>query len=257
MHPDRIAALLAPFLGGNELTPDDLDRISTYIDMLQHWNARINLTAIRDPEEIVTRHFGESLFTARLLYPRSLHTAGPHAAGTSVSQAAERRQIAAHGASRGSNPAPDSAAEQRQKPTLADIGSGAGFPGLPIKLWAPHVAVTLIESNQKKSTFLREIARALTLTDINIQSVRAEALPPASFATVTLRAVERFHQILPTAANLMAGRLALLISSSQVAAAKPLLANYDLSDPYPIPGSASRILLLAHRREAVRAEPQE
>ena len=56
---------------------------------------------------------------------------------------------------------------------LADLGSGAGFPGLPIKLWAPHIALTLIESNHKKAAFLREITRALTLTNVDIQNTRA------------------------------------------------------------------------------------
>src|SRR5580692_1439981 len=85
MHPARIAELLAPFLaplssdlrsaeaGSGDapavLSPAQLQSISTYIDILQHWNARINLTAIRDPEDIVPRHFGESLFAARYLFP--------------------------------------------------------------------------------------------------------------------------------------------------------------------------------------------
>src|SRR5207342_3413607 len=52
--------------------------------------------------------------------------------------------------------------------SVADVGSGAGFPGIPIKLYAPEVSLTLIESNHKKATFLKELARTLTLTDINI-----------------------------------------------------------------------------------------
>jgi 16S rRNA (guanine527-N7)-methyltransferase len=214
MQPARIAELLAPFLGGEQLTTADLDHISTYIDILLRWNARINLTAIRDPEQIVTRHFGESLFAARQLFPRS--------SATSVSSALKG---------------------------LADIGSGAGFPGIPIKLWAPHIPVTLIESNHKKSTFLREIARALILTDIDIQIARAESLPRASFDVVTLRAVERFDQILPAAASLVtpAGRLALLITSNQLRAASDQLPHHTLSTPHQIPESANRILLIATR----------
>src|SRR6202030_468854 len=100
----------------------------------------------------------------------------------------------------------DSANDQRltTNDRLADLGSGAGFPGIPIKLWAPNITLTLIESNQKKATFLREVVRALTLTDINIQTARAEPLPPSTFDTVTLRAVERLPEILPTAPNLLA-----------------------------------------------------
>ena len=54
------------------LSATQLQSISMYIDILTHWNARINLTAIRNEEEIVTRHFGESLFAARRLFPDGL-----------------------------------------------------------------------------------------------------------------------------------------------------------------------------------------
>ena len=134
---------------------------------------------------------------------------------------------------------------------VADIGSGAGFPGLPIKLWCPVIALTLIESNHKKAAFLREITRALTLTDVNIQITRAESLRAAAFDLVTLRAVERFEAILPTAAELVAppGRLALLIGSSQQNQARAaLINNFTWSSPVPIPGSRSRVMLIATRR---------
>ena len=72
MAPARISALLQPFLEA-PLSPVQLDQISTYIDLLLRWNARINLTAIRDPEHIVPRHFGESLFLARHLFPTHKH----------------------------------------------------------------------------------------------------------------------------------------------------------------------------------------
>ena len=133
--------------------------------------------------------------------------------------------------------------------SVADVGSGAGFPGVPIKLWAPHISLTLIESNHKKAAFLREITRALTLTDVNIQNTRAELLTPFAYDVVTLRAVERFESILPTAAALVApgGRLALLISSAQQAQARSALPDLAWSDPAPVPQSRSRILLVACR----------
>jgi len=242
MDPARIAELLAPFLAPASsasflgschseersdeepavLTSAQLRRISTYIDLLLRWNARINLTAIRDPEEIVTRHFGESLFAARRLFPGSAHVA-PAA----------------------SDPRPTT----NDRPTVADLGSGAGFPGLPIRLWAPEIALTLIESSHKKAAFLREVSRVLTLTDVNIQTARAQTLPAGSFQVVTLRAVERFAAILPVAANLVApaGRLALLISSTQFDQARSLLPEQSWSDPEAIPLSRTRVLAVAHR----------
>jgi 16S rRNA (guanine527-N7)-methyltransferase len=58
----RIAALLAPYLGDAATPADLLPQLSTYLDLLVRWNARTNLTAIREPERMVERHFGESLF---------------------------------------------------------------------------------------------------------------------------------------------------------------------------------------------------
>ena len=214
MHLERINALLEPFLEpghGQELSNDDLNRISMYIDMLLHWNARVNLTAIRNEEEIVTRHFGESLFAARHLFPR---------------RSAE-------------------AAQAGSQVRLADLGSGAGFPGIPIKLWDPDLLVTLIEANLKKATFLREVVRALTLTNIDIQNERAESLGKTSFDVVTLRAVERFNDVLPVAAGLVttAGRLGLLIAARQVSVTQTV-ADFVWGKPVFIPGARSRVLLI-------------
>ena len=66
LEQPRIAALLRPFLDA-EPDPVLLTQLHTYLELLLKWNARTNLTAVRDPETIVTRHFGESLFAARVL----------------------------------------------------------------------------------------------------------------------------------------------------------------------------------------------
>jgi 16S rRNA (guanine527-N7)-methyltransferase len=220
MDPARIAELLQPFIGSEVQRPGSVDlirNISTYIDILVRWNARINLTAIRSPEDIVTRHFGESLFAANHLFPAASSV-------SSVSPVVNTR--------------------------VADLGSGAGFPGLPLKLWAPDISLTLIESNHKKTTFLREVTRALTLTDVDIQDRRAEDLAGVTFDLVMLRAVERFEAILSTAASLVApgGRLALLIGSSQLDQASASLPTFSWSPAIPIPLSRSRVLAVAHQR---------
>jgi len=288
MQVDRIAALLAPFLGSandHRLTATDLSSISTYIDILQRWNARINLTAIRNEEDVVTRHFGESLFAARHLFPGRKHLRiaaeacsersrrGCPAERTSVEERTlggksalyfdDRKHNRKHNRGRAALQGRESKQEAKgalapavandQRPRtddavgVADIGSGAGFPGIPIKLWAPEIALTLIESNYKKAAFLKEVTRSLTLTNINIQNNRAESLPEASFDVVTLRAVERFESILPVAARLVApkGRLALLIGQAQFPPAQSALAALDWSDPIPVPASQSRVLAIA------------
>src|ERR1700722_3801481 len=331
MHPARIADLLQPFVGrptdaaispdlchseerSDEepavLSPAQLHHISTYINILLRWNARINLTAIRDPEEIVTRHFGESLFAARHLFPdpalQTIHAreetgdsplCSRRSLPATVNPAAERPQNAAHGASRGSagpvteapkgretrpvnnlTPAPERLANDERPSAnarlanvrLADLGSGAGFPGIPIKLWAPHIALTLIESNQKKTAFLREIIRALTLTNVDVFPARAQELlrqrpddnPTAkgstgqpgdqsAFELVTLRAVERFADVLSIAASLVSpgGRLVLLVGASQLHPAQTSLPTFSWDPPLPVPQSLSRTILIAHRPE--------
>ena len=256
MESARIAELLEPYLRGpaaRRLPPAAYESISTYIDLLQRWNARVNLTAIRNEEEVVTRHFGESLFAASRLFPEAVEPSILQDVPLAGSEAAERRKNAAHGASRGSELTEELAPEGRKKTTtLADIGSGAGFPGIPIKIWRPEISLTLIESNHKKATFLKEVAHVLTLTDINIQATRAESLVPGSFDVVTLRAVERFESILPVAASLVApnGRLALLIGSPQLSTANSTLPTWHWRTPLRIPGSESRILALASTQES-------
>jgi 16S rRNA (guanine527-N7)-methyltransferase len=244
MQHARIAELLEPFLnpchseparsGAEEpavLSPAQLDHISMYIDILLRWNLRINLTAIRNEEEIVTRHFGESLFAAQHLFPHERHQGRE---GHGFSHAATTRKE-------------DGAlAPVVADARLADVGSGAGFPGIPIKLWAPKVHVTLIESNHKKATFLREVVRALRLTEIDIQNVRADSLAERSFDVVTLRAVERFESILPIAAGLVrpTGRLVLLIGSCQLAQARSALPTMSWPEPRSIPHSQSRVVAM-------------
>lgn len=222
MDSASIAALLEPFLD-RPLSPPQLVQLSTYIDLLLRWNARINLTAIRKPEEIVSRHFGESFFLARHLFP-----------------AEARHQCLT---------------TNHSSPTVIDIGSGAGFPALPLKIWAPEIHLTLIESNHKKAAFLREVVRSLTLTNVDVIADRAEsvlgrlaktphetALPHSNPSdphsgrreesalsphqegehdpadVVTFRAVEQFDKILALAARFLAphGRMALLIGAGQL-----------------------------------------
>ena len=249
METLRIAELLAPFLK-TELSLPQLTQISTYIDLLLRWNARTNLTAIRDLDSIVTRHFGESLFAAQFLFPRIPPGAGSHAS-TSSAVASMVAASTADSADRSAPPSFDGAAgvpARRPPPEtldLLDIGSGAGFPGLPIKLWAPQLRTILLESQNKKVAFLREVIRALTLTDINISALRAEHFA-AQANLVTLRAVERFDSILPIAARRVAahGRLVLLIGEGQIAQAQTLASDFHWHAPTEIPQSRTRILLV-------------
>jgi 16S rRNA (guanine527-N7)-methyltransferase len=201
---DRIAELLAPFVGLAPLTDPQARAIRIYIDLLLKWNAKLNLTAIRDPQDIITRHFGESLFAARHLFP-------------------------------GGN----------SHESVIDIGSGAGFPGLPLKLWSSNLSLTLVESNQRKATFLREVIRALDLKSAGVLTERAESVSLRA-DVVTFRAVERFERILPVAFGLVkpGGRMALLIGEAQVGGAQSALRTVVWREPLPIPLTNNGRLLI-------------
>jgi 16S rRNA (guanine527-N7)-methyltransferase len=202
-----IAHLLQPFI---ELDETRLRAISTYIDLLLKWNARINLTAIRESGEIVQRHFGESLFAAKYIL------------------------------------------EQKLPQTAIDLGSGAGFPGVPFAMLAPQVQVTLIESQQKKATFLRELVHSLGLKNVKVFSDRAESYS-GTVDLVMLRAVEKFEQAFQMALRLTKadGRIALMIGSGQVESSRKLGVGVNWTDEVPIPCSNSRELLVGTRSTKV------
>ncbi len=191
-----IDALLQPYL----VPPAALlPQLSAYLDLLLKWNARTNLTAIREPEEIVRRHFGESLFAARHL-------------GVEVD-------------------------------TLLDLGSGAGFPGLPIALLRPEVRVTLAESQHKKASFLREVVRTLGLST-EVWTGRAEAMPDARrFHTVALRAVDNMAAAVAAAEPRALRQVVLLTSTANA----PALMEFPEQVRVAIPGSQSGVLLMAAR----------
>jgi len=186
-----IDKLLSPYLPN--IPPGLVTQLSLYLDLLLKWNAHTNLTAIRDPEEIVRRHFGESLFAARHL-PKSATT-------------------------------------------LLDFGSGAGFPGLPIALLRPDIHVTLAESQNKKSTFLREAVRILHLST-EIWPKRVETMPESQhFDIVALRAVDNPAIALAAAIARInpEGHLALLTTNAQAPPGGTSI---------PIPNSQTGILYL-------------
>src|SRR5215469_4859535 len=188
-----ISGLLTPYLNP---PPAILPQLSEYLDLLLRWNARTNLTAIRNPDEIVRRHFGESLFAAT-------HLGDPD--------------------------------------TLLDLGSGAGFPGLPIALLRPEIRVILAESQNKKATFLREAVRTLGLPNVEVWAARAESLPAERrFHTVTLRAVDDMAVAIAAAAPRATHQLILLASASPI-----LPSEFHPEPPIPIPNTTSAALLRA------------
>lgn len=130
-----------------------VQQVLRYRQELLDWNTRINLTAITEPEEVLSKHFLDSF---------SLITA--------------------------------SARANIEPARLLDIGSGAGFPGLPLALARPRWSVTLLEATGKKVTFLRHVIEVLALKNVTVVQGRAEDLGHerpyrARFDLVTARAV--------------------------------------------------------------------
>jgi 16S rRNA (guanine527-N7)-methyltransferase len=186
------------------LDEETAHQFEVYLSLILRWNSRTNLTAVRDAEGILARHFVESIACARAL-PAEIST-------------------------------------------LLDFGSGAGFPGLPIALCRPEIAVTLAESQSKKAAFLREAARTLGVP-VTIHSARAEALR-AVFDCVVLRAVDRMPEAIAAAAQLIApgGWLAPMTTRTDAAALQQSAGpGFDWSAVIPLPGSEQRVLFLGQK----------
>jgi len=195
---------LTPYFGG-PLPPALLRQLEIYLDLLLRWNAKMNLTAIRDPEAIIRRHFGEGLFVARHLPPQNV-----------------------------------------PRGTLLDHGSGAGFPGMPIALSRPDIAVTLSESQQRKASFLREVVRATGAANVQVHAGRTEALPPLQrFDCVTLRAVDAAISAYPIAAARVAegGALAALEAANSPAGQALAILGFGEASVWQLPGSETTLRL--------------
>jgi len=205
----RLNALLAE-AGLDPLDSEPCARFDAYLSLLIHWNARINLTSIRDKEGILSRHFVESIACARAL-PAGIAT-------------------------------------------LLDFGSGAGFPGIPISLCRPEIAVTLAESQGKKAAFLQEAVRTLGIS-ANVHSGRAEALHVA-FDCVTLRAVDKMQHAVQSAAQLVrpGGWLVLMTTDAALADLQETAgAAYHWRKMAPMPGSGDRAIGLGERKISLPA----
>jgi 16S rRNA (guanine527-N7)-methyltransferase len=139
---------------------------------------------------------------------------------------------------------------------LADVGSGAGFPGLPIRLALSSIHLTMIESNIKKCTFLREVSRKLKVDDnVRVLNSRIEDLPSPledeRFDFISARAVGDFDVLLVFAQKFLAekGRLVLWIGQDGAEMlAKDHSAQWQWSDPILIPNSSRRNLLSGQLR---------
>lgn len=166
--------VMAEHTFGLTLTDEKLVQFSRYASLLLAWNQQMNLTAITDPEGITVKHFLDSLVFVPWL--KQLYPS--------------------------------------QKVLLADLGTGAGFPGIPINILLPEIHVVLIDSLSKRINFLKAIIQELGLTKIEAIHTRAEDIGRAPsyrgcFDVVTARAVAELPILLEYAIPLLkvGGRL--------------------------------------------------
>ncbi len=190
------------------VTGEQVVLIQQYIRTLLRWNEKLNLTAIREPLEILYRHFCESMFAA------------------------------------GAIPV--------DKGRLADIGSGPGFPGIPLKIVRPELELCLVESNIKKGTFLAEIVRELRLTNTRVQISRYEELGEelAPLDYVCSRAVGEFVPFLEWAGSerVAANQVILWIGGRDLEEIRKMK-NWEWREPILIPKSLQRYLLVGKKKE--------
>lgn len=137
---------------GIELTPGQLRAFEIYRRELKDWNRRFNLTAIDDDAGILIRHFVDSLSCLPALWPRTNHGRPQTSRADQPSQ------------------------ERAQEIKLIDVGAGAGFPGLPLKIVCPQIQLTLLEATGKKVKFLEHLRDELGLVGVSVLHGRAEEL---------------------------------------------------------------------------------
>jgi 16S rRNA (guanine527-N7)-methyltransferase len=205
----RLGPLLSPF--GVTLGAQQAGSLLVYLDLLLHWNQRINLTAVRSPEECVTRHFGESLYLAHRLNLRG---------------------------------------------RLLDVGSGAGFPGLALKIVAAELAVTLLDPVAKKRAFLKEVARACGFDRVEVRGERLRDFirrpTSASFDFVTARAVGRLQELARDSARCLApeGQLCLWLAKGQAEALTRRCLGFTWDRPIDLPLGRERQILIGRLRHS-------
>jgi 16S rRNA (guanine527-N7)-methyltransferase len=211
--PAAVHAELDAGLDALGLSRDHAAPLLAYLALLLRWNRAYNLTAIRDPREMVAKHLLDSL---------AMH--------------ASVDAIAAAGGS------------------LADLGTGAGLPGIPLAIAKPGLKVVLVEANGKKARFLREAVRTLPLANARVVESRIEAFDaPAAFDAITARALATLPLILELGGHLLKPGGVLLamkgtLPGDELAA---LPAGWQLQDvrPLTVPGlGAERHLVVVGRK---------
>lgn len=189
--------------------------LRAYINELQRWNAAYNLTAVRDPADMVVRHLLDSLSIV----------------------AAVESVMTSHAL----------------PPRLLDVGAGAGLPGIPLAIVRPEWRLTLLDSNGKKARFLRHVQRTLSLANIEVIEGRVEdcrAVEP--YPLIVSRAFASLADFIGLTASLLAGNGRWLAMKGKVAPeelqALPPGVSVDSVQSLQVPGLREARSLVVVRR---------
>ncbi len=193
---------------GQEISDEDIQRFADLLCELDRWNARINLTAIRGPGEMVSGHLLDSLAIRPFVEGKS----------------------------------------------LIDIGTGAGFPGLPIAISQPQLAVELLDSNARKISFVQHVIGELEISNAAAVRSRAESYEPGKrFDTVTARALASLPRLIDLAGHLVAEKGVMLAQKGRYPADElediPDAWEYAVTE-LAVPGLDTRHVVSLRRRNA-------
>jgi 16S rRNA (guanine527-N7)-methyltransferase len=132
--------------------------------------------------------------------------------------------------------------------TILDIGSGAGFPGIPLAVIRPDVQVTALEANQKKSLFLMEAKDAMALANFKVINARLEEYDWSGYDLLTSRALDRAETILPSVIRSLGSNQRLMLYCAPDLMAKLERKASDGIETHPIPQSESRLVAILCKR---------
>lgn len=215
MPPEALESTLRPALTGVcaelglSIDEPTLDRLLAYLALLQRWNATYNLTAVRDPAEMLTQHLADCLAVV-----------GPL-----------RRHFGTGSTRR-----------------LLDVGSGGGLPGVVLALLEPSWSVTCVDTVGKKAAFIRQVAVELGTRNLAAEHARVEALRRPAFDLITSRAFSSLVDLVALTRHLLApaGVWAAMKGKSPEAelAALPATVTVFHVEPVKVPGlDAERCLV--------------
>ena len=204
---------------GLELTEAQVQTLLAYQDWVAKWNRVYNLTALRDPQEMLTHHLLDSLAVVQPL----------------------RRHLAQH------------LAQRDAQPRLLDVGSGAGLPGVVLAITCPELDVSCVDTVAKKALFIQQVAAALRLPNLHGVHARVETLTQP-FDVVTSRAFASLVDFTQWSAGALAGQGVWMAMKGKVPqdemAALPAGVEVFHVEPLTVPGLDAERCIVWMRRSA-------